>query len=41
MSGVEVRRKILEEYVQHVYEIKLEHQLELEKGNFQCNIFCS
>lgn len=31
MSGVEVRRKILEEYVQHVYEIKLEHQLELEK----------
>merc|ERR1712013_615924 len=39
MSGVEVRRKILEEYVQHVYEIKLEHQLELEKGNFQCKFF--
>ena len=29
---IEMRRKVVEEYVQHVYEIKLEHQLELDKG---------
>ena len=29
---VEMRRKIVEEYLQHVYEIKLEHQVEFGKG---------
>ena len=29
---MEMRRKIVEEYVQHVYEIKLKHQVELDKG---------
>ena len=27
-----MRRKVEEEYVQHVYEIELEHQVELGKG---------
>ena len=32
MYQIEMRRKIVEEYVQHVYEIKLGHQVELDKG---------
>ena len=35
MHELEVRRKIVEEYVQHVYELKLEHQEELEKGELE------
>lgn len=31
MYQIEMRRKV-EEYVQHIYEIKLEHQVELDKG---------
>ena len=29
---MEMRKKIVEQYVQHVYEIQLEHQVELGKG---------
>ena len=29
---MEMKRKIVEQYVQHVYEIKLEHQVEFGKG---------
>ena len=35
MYEPEVRRKIVEEYVQHVYELKLEHQKELDKGKIK------
>ena len=35
MHELEVRRKIVEEYVQHVYELKLGHQEELEKGELE------
>jgi hypothetical protein len=33
MNEVEVKRKLYEEYVQHINKIKLEHQAQLEKGN--------
>ena len=32
MYQMEIQRKIVEEYIQHVNEIKLEHQVELDKG---------
>ena len=35
MYELEVRRKIVAEYVQHVYELKLEHQKELDKGKLK------
>ena len=35
MYELEVRRKIVEEYVQHVYELKLEQQKELDKGKIK------
>ena len=33
MSGLEVKRELYEEYIQHINKIKLEHQAQLEKGN--------
>ena len=30
-----MRKKVVEAYVEHVYEIKLRHQAELEKGIFK------
>ena len=35
MYELEVRRKIVKEYVQHVHELKLEHQKELDKGKIK------
>ena len=32
-----MRKKVVEAYVEHVYEIKLRHQTELEKGIFKTN----
>ena len=30
-----MRKKLLEEYVEHVYSIKTEHQSQLDKGGMQ------
>ena len=37
MNEVEVKRKLYEEYVQHINKIKLEHKAQLEKGNIFFN----